>query len=151
MKLYLNPEQNPEYGSIIERFYQHGKRWSELNKEIVAFRTPTIYSPKTKRRLLAICDEIAELQQRWSELNHEAVRFHANPHYRFPDEKVDTVTFQHYQDVLINRINHYESTMTLLTSNYNLTDANLKHVLNFNIAIASFALSFIGLVLSLAK
>lgn len=148
MKLYLNPEQNPEYDSIIEGFNHHAKRWHELNREVHALRVPSIYSFKVKKALRSIGKRIVELQQEWLALNAKAVDFHANPHYVYPDDTVDALTFQHYQEVLIHRINHYESTMTLLASNYNLTDGQLKHTLNFNIAIVSIVLS---LAISLAK
>jgi len=151
MKLYLNPEQNPEYGSIIEGFNLHGRRWNELNREIHALRIPPVYSFRVKKTLLSIGKRIAELQREWLVLNAKAVNFHANPHYVYPDDTVDSLTFQHYQEVLIHRINHYESTMTLLASNYNLTEGHLKFTLNFDLALVSVVLSLIGLAASLVK
>ncbi len=151
MKLYLNPEQNPELGSVMEGFNRHSKRWSELNRELHAIRIPPIYSHRVKKTLLSIGKRIAELQQEWLALNAKAVNFHANPHYVYPDDTVDSLTFQHYQEVLIHRINHYESTMTLLASNYSLTEGHLKSTLNFNLAMVSVVLSLIGLAISLAK
>lgn len=149
MELYLNPEKNPEYGNLIERYYLHSKEWNVINGELHQLRIPKVYSRRVQKQLKEICKRLAELQQKWLALNGDAVRFHANPIYRMPSDSPGNLTFQHYQDVLMNRINHYESTMTLLASNFNLSQTQLNNVLSFDIAIASFGLSFTGLAITL--
>ena len=149
MELYLKPEKNPEYGNLMERYYSHSEEWNAINSELHQLVIPKVYSRRVQRKLKVICRKLAELQQKWLALNGDAIRFHANPIYRIPNDAASNLTFQHHQDVLINRINHYESTMTLLSSNFNLSQAQLNSVLNFNVAIASFGLSFIGLAITL--
>ena len=151
MKLFLDPKDNAEYGALIEGYNSITDEWNKINDALHRRRIPAIFSFKAKRSLETIGKRLAALQNKWLEHHAKAVQFHANPHYLIPEGSSSTVTFQHYQDVLIHRINHYEATMTLLVSNYNLAESELRHTRDFDIAITSFVLSLIGLTIALVK
>ncbi len=151
MKIFLDPKDNEEYGALIEGYNSITDEWNKINDALHRRRIPAVFWSKSMRNLKAIGKRLATLQKRWLEHHAKAVRFHANPHYVIPEGPASTVTFQHYQDVLIYRINHYEATMTLLVSNYNLAESELRHRRDFNIAITSFILGLIALFIALAR
>ena len=130
--LKLEVDKNPEYGAIMEGYNNLMKRWNELNNKLHGLPEYMIYLPKR--------------------LQHHAAALLI---YRKPKYKLDVdeqhLSFQHFQSILLDRINHFRTDILLIESNYNLRYKGLLGKRDFNIAIASFGISLIGLFAAILK
>lgn len=67
VKFKIDRKENPEYYRIRDDFDQLIEEWDILNGKLGRFKVHVIYSPRLKRRLVGIGEDIQELQKRWLE------------------------------------------------------------------------------------
>ncbi|MFQ6008729.1 MAG: hypothetical protein ACE5K8_07245 [Candidatus Zixiibacteriota bacterium] len=149
MKLSLLEEDNHQYYEILRRYNKIIDEWNELNNELHRFEVPLLFSPKKKILLIQIGKRIQKLQKCWLEHQHKAIDFALKPHFKFPRDTDPAIAIHLFHRNLIDRINHIRQEMTLLTVNFNERMSEVNHSRDFNIAIGSFVLGFIGLIVSL--
>ena len=149
--MYLNPKENPELGKVLDGYNGIMERWNAINRELHAFETPLLYSPKIKRKLIGLVKRFGHLQEEWLQHQRIAYKFIRNPVFRFPEDADNRLGFHWYHSILMDTVNRVRFNMALLGTNFNTRMGEVYHARDFNIAIGSFLLSFIGLIVALAK
>ncbi len=151
MKISMDPLDNPAFGKIVQEYNNIMSQLNRLNNAVHQFRVPKLYWRSSRKTLVKLGKEIETLVKRWLEFDKEASNFVINPSYKFPttENDADRVNFFHYQLTLIDRLARLRADITLIESNYNFVFSELTGQRNFNIAIISFALGLIGLILTI--
>lgn len=151
MKIYINPDDNKEYGAIIEKYNTFMDVWNEINKNIFMFRIPSFYKSSSKKKLLEIGKEVYILQKEWIEHNKNARNWAVNPKFIFPHDTNHELAFHHFNNTLIDIINQFRFSMYLIESNYCKRYEELMAKRSFDIAIGSFIIGICGLIIAILK
>ena len=151
MKLYIDPQENPELGEVLDGYNNIMQQWNVINREVHAFVVPFIYAPKTRRKLLELGKRLSDLQKEFLRHQKLAYKFATNPTLRFPDNTDRDLAFNWYFTLLMDRINQARFDIAISVANFNNTMGEVLHSRDFNFALGSFLLGFIGLVVALVS
>lgn len=150
MNLDINKEKNADYFEIIEKDYTDlMDRWNKLNKRMQKTSIPDLLVFTVKSELRSIGKDLKILQKDYIKWNKKAGSFLAKPHYIFEKDQDNGVVFLHYSNMLRHVIRSMDSHMVMIANNYNMRWDGYKGQRNFIIAIISFVLTFLGLVVAL--
>jgi len=148
-KISLKLEDNPDYYDIIREHNELMANWDKLNIKILSFRIPTfIIKPK---RLRGFEEELKNIEKQFIEWNKKACSFSHAPKYKFDVNENQELAFIHYTNNMRFLINTMEDSMVLINANYNRQYSRLEGQINFIIAIGSFVVAMVGLVISIFR
>lgn len=150
MNLVLDREINPEYFEIAEKgFNELMDQWNAINKKIHGAKIPTFVPFRVKGELDEIQKELKALQAAFLEWNQKAGDLLVEPKYGYGKDDNIIAIMVHYSGILKHRISTMNHDMVLIANNYNNKINGYKSQNNFIIAITSFVLTFLGLVIAL--
>lgn len=150
MNLDIDKDDNADYFNIIET--EHGNlmdRWNELHYKLYQLKIPKVFGFKAKKELKDIGKALKDLQKDYLEWNKKAGNFLGKPRYNFNKEQDGLAIFIHYSSMLRHVVNTMHNNMVMIVDSFNKRIDQRKSQINFNIAIVSFALTFLGLVFTL--
>lgn len=151
MNLDIDKERNAEYFKIIEiEQNELMDRWNVLHQKLHELKIPKLFGLKSKKQFKIIATELRALQRDYLAWNKKASNFLSKPRYIFDNKKHDSsVAFFHYSSMLRHVLNTMYNNMLMIVESYNKRLDQYKSQLNFNIAIFSFVLTFLGLIVTL--
>ena len=145
----LDEADNPEYYGLWRDHDELKKRWNDLNVRVHKIRMPRFLVWRAKKRLTAIGLELSKLQDDYLGWRKKAVNFQMNPHYNIRRDENAPLVYLQCTSNMRNLSDILESNMLLLGNNYNLVHSWLDNKLNFLLALSSFALALLALVITL--
>ena len=143
--VYLNPEDNLEYGEINESFNDLHKQIARIQKELQSFRVPKIWSFGAFGALKKIGRRLHPLQSKANQRRQRALDFYLNHRYTIPPDADRALTIIRFQQVLLYRIHQSEDSTMRIVENFNRIASQLKDQRNLTIAITS---PIMGLIVS---
>ena len=146
-KISLDEKSNPDFYNLAKEYNLLMDRWNEYNNKIHEFKIPKVLFLRTKVKIVAIGKEIACLQKDFLDWQARARNFFIKPHYSIDSSQKGDLIFMHFTNTMRYLVNHLDSTMVLLTENYNKIYSNYENRQSFLIAIIAFLVSFGGLIL----
>ncbi|MBO6801627.1 MAG: hypothetical protein JJ892_15245 [Balneola sp.] len=150
MNLVLDRETNPDYFEIVEkRFTKLMDQWNSINKKIHDAKIPIVVPFRVKGELDEIQKELKALQAAFLEWNQKAGDLLVEPKYGYKKDDNIIAIMVHYSGILKHRISTMNHDMLLIANNYNNKIDQYKSQINFIIAITSFVLTFMGLIIAL--
>lgn len=149
LKLSLSETNNSEFYDLINRSNILTVSRNEINKRLLAIDTKMWNSRRAKREMSSVQPDVEKFVEAALKWKHEASNFILKPHFIFPESDNLQLRFQHFIDNLRDAIFRIESSINLLETNYNNTGFFIDSHLNFRIAIGSFLIAFIGLIVAL--
>ena len=148
-KLSLHKEDNPQYHALVEKHNSMMVEWNRINKSLHEAKTPRIFPFAFKKKMKVLQIDLESLQKDFIIWNNDAFKFLLNPNLIIPHSSDSEITFLHYSGFLRDLRSKYERNMILIGDNYHRVWDSYSNKVNFRIAIASFVLTFIGLVATL--
>lgn len=142
----LSEEKNPEYWKLIADAGELADRWMRLNLLLNTFKVPRLPFFGARRTLRAIMAPYQELQadtNRW--LTRADSFFLMHGVHLDPDQDW-TLNIMWTRNEIDRRISSMQQNKFIANYASVLHGSTIDHRQNFAIAIASFALSFAGLV-----
>lgn len=149
LKFSLPESNNNEYFGLINRSNSLTVRRNEINKRLLAIDTKMWNSRRAKREMFSVQPDVEKFVDDALKWKHEASNFILKPHFIFPESDNLQLRFQHFIDNLRDAVFRIESSISLLETNFNNTGIFIDGHLNFRIAIGSFIIAFIGLIVAL--
>lgn len=147
-KLNLKKESNPEYYSILDEHKSLMTEWNRLNLEIFKIKQPKIILLRHKVYLQRLGLEIYALQKKFLIWNSKVSNFVINPHLIFHEDEESEIGFHHFTAILRDIKNTFDNHMVMIATNYNKVQDIHSNQVNFLIAIASFILTLIALIIT---
>jgi len=148
-KLGLKKENNIEYYEIIDGHNSLMDEWNRLNKKIHEMKQPILFLFRHKKRLQELGRDILELQEKFLEWDKKAGNFIIKPHLIFSENDEREIGFVHFTAVLRDIRSKFDNQMIMIATNFNELQHGHSNQVNFIIAVASFALTYVGLILAL--
>jgi hypothetical protein len=148
-KLMIEKEKNPEYYSILEKHNVLMKEWNQINNKIHSLKVPKLFIWKNKDQLKEIFNELTQLEKDYIDWNNIAYPFISSPNYVIPNCPESNLIFLHFTANLRDLRNKMSDDMRLIENNYNHFKNWQSNQVNFIIAISSFVLSIVGLIIAL--
>lgn len=145
-------DQYPEYFALIGvQRHAIDAEWMRLNRLLSDFRAPSLFQFLSGRRLDPIRDAIKALEHQYAQWDKNASEIIGGKPHLIPagPDPNGPVFFNNLHD-LQNLGATLASNMQALNRNFERIKSDLRNQLNFNVAICSFAISFLGLLISLA-
>ena len=148
-KLGLKKENNTEYYEIIDEHNLLMDEWNGLNKKIYTIKQPRLFLFRHKKQLQALGLDILELQKKFLYWDKKVSNFIMNPHLIFSENEEREIGFIHFISVLRDIRNKLDNQMIMIATNFNKLQDGHSNQVNFIIAVASFILTYIGLIVTL--
>ncbi len=145
----LDEADNPEYYGLWRDHDELKKRLNDLNLRVHKIRFPKFLVWRARKPLKAVGLELVKLQHDYLSWRKKAVNFQMNPHYKIRRDENAQLVYLHATSNMRNLTDILESEMILLGNNYNLAHLWLDNKLNFLLALSSFALAFLALIITL--
>jgi hypothetical protein len=145
----LNKEGNEDIFEIIK---ENGEIVQIVDKISIVIESITIKRLifiKNKILIKNISVDIHSLQTKFNNWKDVATNFCLNPHYAIDSTSDLHFSALHYTINLLDMVNSLELNVKKIVDNYNLTIERVEAKINFRIAIFSFLLTFVGLIVSL--
>ena len=120
-----------------------------LNKKIHEMKQPILFLFRHKKRLQELGRDILELQEKFLEWDKKAGNFIIKPHLIFSENDEREIGFVHFTAVLRDIRSKFDNQMIMIATNFNELQHGHSNQVNFIIAVASFALTYVGLILAL--
>lgn len=147
-RLGLREEGNEAYYSLVERHNEIMAEWNRLNNDLHSFKPGKIPLRKHKKILLKRGRGIDNLQKDFLQWYNDASDFLLKPNIVVDPGEESKLTFLHYTGFLSHMISEANHNMVLLVDNYQKRYNALHNQWNFMIAITSFVLTFLGLLVT---
>jgi hypothetical protein len=147
--LNLDEDKNPEFFEIAQEHNELMDEWNRINAGLIEETQPIVFLYGRASYLDSRYGQpISDLQKQFVDWNKRASDLAYKPNLTFGEDEESELGFIHYTNVLRDLKNRMEDRMNLIVRNYNQVHGNHRDQVNFNIAIASFILAIIGVVLS---
>lgn len=147
--LNLDEEKNPEFHEIAQEHNELMDEWNSINADLVTETQPILLLWGRASYLESKYGQpISDLQEQFVEWNKRASDLVYKPNLTFGENEESGLGLIHYTNVMRDLKNRMEDRMNLIVKNYNQVYSNHRNQINFNIAIASFILAIIGVILS---
>ena len=125
------------------------EKWNDYNHQLQEMEIPRLPSSHFKKQLKAMGEKLNSLQTQFIQWNKNASILTTKPHFVFSSSGDSHISFLHYTGMLQDIRNQLDNHMLLIGSNYNRVQDLYSSQVNFSIAIASFVVSLIGLIVSI--
>jgi hypothetical protein len=145
----LDETDNPVYYGLWREHNELKKRWDEINSQIHEIRIPKLAIWRARKKLKRFGLGLSALQKDYLNWRNRAVNFQMNPHYKITRDENTPIIYLHATANMRNLSDLLESNMILLVNNYNLVHSWLDNKLNFLLALSSFVLALVALVITL--
>lgn len=145
----LDEADNPVYYGLWREHNELKKRWNEINSQIHDIRIPKLAIWRARKKLKRIGLQAAALQKDYLKWRNRAVNFQMNPHYKITRDENTPFVYLQATSNMRNLSDMLESAMNLLANNHNLRRSSLDNKLNFLLALSSFALALLALIVTL--
>ena len=145
----LDPTKNPEYASILEDQQGLSQRSNELNSRLRRFARPLFRVARARKGLVAIGQEIANLQEDYKRWHKRAADFLIRPSLQFPAGSDALASFLHFSSLLRDRVTALHWNISTLEENYARRMGQIQDQRNLLLALSGIAVSLIGLAASL--
>jgi hypothetical protein len=147
--LALDEKLNPEYFSILEKHQVLLNKANKINNDLIAFQIPRLFVWKSAKTLKAIHKEIKIVEKEYLEWDNLATSFIHHPKLSIQDDEYKNLVFSHNLDILKDLRNKMsDNILFILGNNYFRSKESQGNQINFIIAITSFILTLIGLVIA---
>lgn len=147
--LNLDEEKNPEFHEIAQEHNELMDEWNRINAGFVEEPQPILLLWGRASYLESKYGQhISDLQKKFVEWNKRASDLVYKPTLTFGEDEESELGLIHYTNVMRDLKNRMEDRMNLIVKNYNQVYSDHRSQVNFNIAIASFILAMVGVILS---
>ena len=148
-KLKLLESDNTNYYNFFREYNELTDRHNKIQKQIQAVNCKIWNYWSSRKKLKSIRPEVSHYIDDYLKWKYRVDNFVLNPEIMISEADYPWMTFQHYIDNLRDIAEDAENHATIISGNFNSASKELNSSLNFTIAILSFILSFIGLVVTL--
>lgn len=147
--LSLKKEDNPEFYFIVDEHNAIMEQWNKINKDLFNLKQPKILLLGHKARLKSFHKPMETLQSKFIVWNKKAHELLHEPDFIFSEDEESEIGFIHYTNILRDMIGQLDHHMVLIADNFVKVQQRHSNQFNFVIAITSFALTFIALIVTL--
>lgn len=126
-------------------------RYNELQRNLLSHKIPNVFICGNKNKLKEIGKNIKELQDDWLKWNAIAEDFLKAPNYIFEYSDTSGISFIHFNNLLMHRINIMESCITQIINNYNKIYSHVENKINFLIAITGWIITLLALIIAVIQ
>jgi hypothetical protein len=148
-RLILPEQDNKLYYDLLHRSNDLIERRDNLNKRLQSIDMTSWFPSKAKRVLSSTKPDIESYVKDCLTWKHEAANFILNPNLIFPETNDSPLAFIHFIENLRDTVNRTEEGLNLVENNYNTIHSFIGERTNFRIAIWSFIIALIALIVSL--
>ena len=148
-KLQLKEGDNPEYYRLFNKFHEFIDRYNLLQKRMQTIRPKVWYYRRSKKELDSIKPELGAYVLDYLKWRGQVDNFILEPNIIVTNEDVPGLAFLHFMDNLRDAKNHLENDVTIVEDNFRYVGTLVDSELNFGIAMTSFILTFLGLIVTL--
>jgi len=145
----LDPKENEEFLILIKEHDEIVRKIERIINEIDFFSISCFILSKKHKLFKNIAQNIKLLQTKFLKWKDKATNFCLNPKYAINKEENLHFTSLHYTINLLDMVNSLELNVKKVIDNYNITIERKEAKRNYWIAIISFIVSFLGLIISL--
>jgi hypothetical protein len=148
-KIDINRKDNPKFFEILDEHNALMQDWNRLNNEFMCIKQPKFLLLGHKARLTSYYVSMESIQGRFIGWNEKAHAFLHKPHFIFSEEEESELGFMHFTGELRFLIHEMDSHMMMLADTFVKLQQRHGNQVNFLIAIASFVLTFVGLLVTI--
>jgi hypothetical protein len=148
-RIKFDPGRNPEFAEIVASHKRLMEDWNTCIEEVHAFRIDRLLPFRRAGRLRALGIRIGRLADSWLKWQQKSEAFALNPRFHELEEEHAWLIYSHSVASLHFMLLKTRFSMDVIIHDYNRIWSDRSNQLSFNIAILSFALTFLGLLASL--
>lgn len=149
LNLSLVEADNPIWFALIRKANDLTSRFNTANRHLFAINTRLWHIRKSRQMLKAILPEVQDFDKDALAWRGEATNFVLNPVLVPPRNEGRELVFLHYVESVRDAVRRAELQMETLERNYNNIFSQVDGQVNFSIAIGSFILAILGLIVAI--
>lgn len=145
----LRKEDNPKFYVIVDEHNFIMEQWNKINNDLFDLKQPKLLFRGYKARLKSFYKPMEKLQSKFIVWNKKAHELLLKTDFSFSEDEESVIGFIHYTNILRDMIGQLDHHMVLIADNFVKVQQRHSNQFNFVVAITSFALTFIALIVTL--